>query len=186
MIAYPDTSFLCALYVPQSTSVAAIAHYQSMKEPLRVSTLPLGEFRQSVRFQIFRHSRDSTQGYARKGGLEALAKLQSNLDAGALVATPAEWADVFAIAERISSKHKMGGGQRFIDILHVATALQLAATEFLSSAANSKARWRCAVAPRSLRSIRRCSGANCAGHAHKPPSWGRITIPSTTVRRPSR
>ena len=72
MIAYPDTSFLCALYVAQSTSAAAIGHYQRMKEPLHVSALLLGEFRQSVRFQIFRHSRDATQGYARKTGLEAV------------------------------------------------------------------------------------------------------------------
>jgi predicted nucleic acid-binding protein len=138
VIAYPDTSFLCALYVPQSTSVAAIAHYQSMKEPLRVSALLLGAFRQSVRFQILRHSRDSTQGYARKVGLEALAQLRSNLDAGALIVAPAEWADVFAIAERISSKHTMGGGHRFIDILHVSTALQLGAIDFLSFDANQR------------------------------------------------
>lgn len=138
MIAYPDTSFLCALYVPQSTSNAAVGHYQSMKEPLCVSAFLLGEFRQSVRFQIFRHSRDSAQGYARKAGLEALTKLQSNLDDGALMVTPAEWADVFAIAERISSKHTMGGGHRFIDILHVATALHLGAVEFLSCDANQR------------------------------------------------
>ena len=136
MIAFPDTSFLCALYVPQSTSVTAITHYQRMKEPLCVSALLLGEFRQSVRFQIFRHSRDSTQGYARKTGLEALTKLQANIDAGALVVMPAEWADVLTIAERISSKHTMSGGHRFIDLLHVATALHLRAVEFLSCDAN--------------------------------------------------
>lgn len=138
MIAYPDTSFLCALYVPQSTSNAAVGHYQSMKEPLCVSAFLLGEFRQSVRFQIFRHSRDSAQGYARKVGLEALTKLQSNLDDGALMVTPAEWADVFAIAGRISFKHTMGGGHRFIDILHVATALHLGAIDFLSCDANQR------------------------------------------------
>jgi predicted nucleic acid-binding protein len=138
VIAFPDTSFLCALYVPQSTSVAAIAHYQRMKEPLCVSALLLGEFRQSVRFQIFRHGRDSTQGYARKTGLEALAVLQSNLDAGALVIMPAEWADVLIIAERISSKHTINGGHRFIDLLHVATALHLGAVEFLSCDANQR------------------------------------------------
>jgi predicted nucleic acid-binding protein len=136
VIAFPDTSFLCALYVPQSTSVAAIAHYQRMKEPLCISALLLGEFRQSVRFQIFRHSRDSTQGYARKTGLQALTKLQANIDAGALVVMPAEWADVLTIAERISSKHTMSGGHRFIDLLHVATALHLGAAEFLSCDAN--------------------------------------------------
>jgi len=97
VIAYPDTSFLCALYVAQSTSAAAIAFYRQMKEPLHVSALLLGEFRQSVRFQIFRHGRDSTQGYARKTGLEALAKLQSNLDAGALIVVPADWAEVINV-----------------------------------------------------------------------------------------
>ena len=138
MIAYPDTSFLCALYVAQSTSTAAIAHYQQMKEPLAVSALLLGEFRQSVRFQIFRHSRDATQGYPRKTALEALARLQSNLDAGALVVVPAEWADVIAIAERISAQHTIGGGHRFLDVLHVATALHLGAVEFLSCDANQR------------------------------------------------
>jgi len=138
VIAYPDTSFLCALYVAQSTSAAAIAHYQRMKEPLHVSALLLGEFRQSVRFQIFRHSRDATQGYARKTGVEALAMLQSNLDAGALVVVPVEWAEVIGIAERISAQHTIGEGYRFLDVLHVATALHLGAVEFLSSDARQR------------------------------------------------
>ena len=138
MIAYPDTSFLCALYVAQSTSPAAVGHYQRMKEPLHVSALLLGEFRQSVRFQIFRHSRDATQGYARKTGLEALAKLQSNLDAGALVVVPADWAEVINVAERISAQHTIGGGHRFLDVLHVATALHLGAVAFLSCDANQR------------------------------------------------
>lgn len=132
MTAYPDTSFLCALYVPQSTSAAAIAHYRKINEPLHVSALLLAEFRQSVRFQIFRHDRDATQGYPRKTGLGALAKLQANLDAGALIVMPAEWAEVINIAERISAQHTMGGGHRFVDVLHVATALHLGASEFLS------------------------------------------------------
>lgn len=138
MIAYPDTSFLCALYVAQSTSAAAIACYQRMKEPLHVSVLLLGEFRQSVRFQIFRHSKNPTQGYARKTGLEALAKLQSNIDAGALVVVPTEWTEVFNIAERISAQHTVVGGHRFLDVLHVATAIHLGAVELLSCDANQR------------------------------------------------
>ena len=138
MIGYPDTSFLCALYVAQTTSAAAIGHYQRMKEQLQVSSLLLGEFRQSVRFQIFRHSRDATQGYARETGLEVLAKLQANLDAGALVVVAAEWADVINIAERISAQRTIGGGHRFLDLLHVATALHLGAAEFLSVDANQR------------------------------------------------
>lgn len=138
MIAYPDTSFLCALYVAQSTSATAVSHYQQMKEPLHVSALLLGEFRQSVRFQIFRHSRDATQGYARKTGLEALAKLQANLDAGALVVVTADWAEVINIAERISAQHTIAGGHRFLDVLHIATARHLGAVEILSFDANQR------------------------------------------------
>lgn len=138
MIAYPDTSFLCALYVAQRTSAAGIGHYLQMKEPLHVSALLLGEFRQSVRFQIFRHGRDENQGYARKTGLEALAKLQSNLEAGALVVVAAEWADVINIAERISAKYTIAGGHRFLDILHVATAVHLGAAEFITFDANQR------------------------------------------------
>jgi predicted nucleic acid-binding protein len=109
-----------------------------MKEPLHVSALLLGEFRQSVRFQIFRHSRDASQGYSRKTGLEALAKLKSNLDAGAMVVVPADWADVINVAERISAQRTIGGGHRFIDVLHVATALHHGAVEFLSCDANQR------------------------------------------------
>lgn len=138
MIAFPDTSFLCALYVPQSTSKGAIAHYRTMTEPLHVSALLLGEFRQSVRFQIFRHSRDPSQGYPKRIGLEALEKLHANLEAGALVVAPAEWADVFAVAERLSARHTIEHGHRYLDILHVATALHLGASHFLSMDANQR------------------------------------------------
>lgn len=138
MIAFPDTSFLCALYVAQSTSAAAIAHYERMKEPLHLTAMLLGEFRQSVRFQVFRHGRDAAQGYARRTGLEALSKLQSNLDAGALVVVPTEWADVIHVAERISAQHTITGGHRYLDILHVATALHLGVAEFLSFDANQR------------------------------------------------
>ena len=51
MIAFPDTSFLCALYVRQDNSLMAAAHFQKLPEALPVSGLLLYEFRQSVRFQ---------------------------------------------------------------------------------------------------------------------------------------
>ena len=56
MIAYPDTSFLCALYREQDNSERALTYRDTMSEPLHVTRLLLWEFRQSVRFQAFRHS----------------------------------------------------------------------------------------------------------------------------------
>ena len=91
-----------------------------------------------MRFQIFRQSWDSTQGYPRKTGFAALAKLQENIDDGALVVVSADWADVIKIAERISARHTADHGHRYLDLLHVATALHLGAVDFLSFDVNQR------------------------------------------------
>ena len=136
MIAFPDTSFLCAMYVRQYNSLTAAAHFQKMPEALSVSGLLLYEFRQSVRFQVWLHGRDKTRGYPQSVAEVALAKLQSNLDTGALVVVTADWPDVHRLAETLSKRHTMTGGHRSLDALHVATALHLGAREFLTFDAN--------------------------------------------------
>ena len=138
MIALPDTSFLCAMYVRQDNSPAAAAHFKAMPEPLHVSGLLLYEFRQSVRFQVWLHSRDKTKGYPQTIADAALAKLQTNLDTGALTIVAAEWADVHSRAEDLSKRHTAAGGHRSLDVLHVATALHLKAREFLSFDTNQR------------------------------------------------
>jgi predicted nucleic acid-binding protein len=138
MIAFPDTSFLCALYVLQDNSAAAAACFQKMPEALHVSSLLLYEFRQSVRFQVWRHARDKTKGYPRRVADAALGQLQSNLEAGAILVVPADWPEVCRQAEILSKKHTAAGGHRSLDILHVATALHLGAREFLTFDANQR------------------------------------------------
>ena len=138
MIAFPDTSVLCAMYVRQDNSAAAAAHFQRMTEVLTVSGLLLYEFRQSVRFQVWLHGRDRTRGYSHIVAEGALAKLQANLDAGALLVAPVDWPDVYRLAETISKRHTGAGGHRSLDILHVATALHLGAREFLSFDTNQR------------------------------------------------
>ncbi|MGH7953568.1 MAG: type II toxin-antitoxin system VapC family toxin [Limisphaerales bacterium] len=138
MIAFPDTSFLCALYVRQNNSPAAAAHFKVMPEALHVSGLLLYEFRQSVRFQIWLHSRDKNKGYPQEIAEAALGKLQINMDAGAVVVVSADWPDVHRLAETLSKRHTSGGGHRALDVLHVATALHLGAREFLTFDANQR------------------------------------------------
>ena len=132
MIAFPDTSFLCAFYRRQDNSPAAAAYFKAMPEALHVSGLLLYEFRQSVRFQVWLHARDKSRGYPQSVAEVALAQLQSNLDTGALVVVTADWPDVHRLAETISKRHTMTGGHRSLDVLHVATALHLGAREFLT------------------------------------------------------
>lgn len=132
MIAFPDTSFLCAFYRRQDNSPAAAAHFKAMPEPLHVSGLLLYEFRQSVRFQVWLHTRDKTKGYSQAECDRALADLQTDLDTGALVIVAAEWADVHRRAEDLSKRYTAASGHRSFDVLHVATALHLKAREFLT------------------------------------------------------
>jgi predicted nucleic acid-binding protein len=138
MIAFPDTSFLCAMYVRQDNSPPAAAHFKSMPEALPVSGLLLYEFRQSVRFQVWLYARDKTRGYPLNVAEVALAKLQSNLDTGALVVVTADWPDVHRLAETISKRHTIAGGHRSLDVLHMATALHLGAREFLTFDTNQR------------------------------------------------
>ncbi len=138
MIAYPDTSFLCGLYIQQSSSEKAIAFYEQLNEPLHVAGLVLFEFRQSVRFQAFQFSKDRTKGFPKQDAERGLAKLEKNIRDGAVVIVSADWADVHSIAERLSTQHTATGGHRALDILHVATALHLKARQFLTFDSNQR------------------------------------------------
>jgi len=135
---FPDTSFLCALYRPQVNSPKADAFMAGLVGPLRISSLLLLEFCQSVRLQIRLHGNDRTKGFPQYEGLQMLRDIQVDRNAGILSTLPVDWADVHHRAESLSSTHTMAGGHRLADILHVATALHLGAGEFLTFDGNQK------------------------------------------------
>lgn len=139
MIAFPDASFLCAMYVPQSHSPEAARYFAAMPEALHVASPLLYEFRQSVRFQAFLHSKDRTKGYDRATADTALLKLKQMIHNRSVVVVPVDWADVVTLAEQISAKHTWTLGYRGFDIIHVATALHLGVREFLTFDARQKA-----------------------------------------------
>ena len=132
MIAYPDTSFLWAFYRKQANSPQAAAHFAKMPEALHVASPLLFEFRKSVRWQTFLHLQDPSEGYDKPTALAALSKLHVEIASGAVVVVPVEWADVASIAERLSAQYTWTEGYRGFDLLHVATALHLGASEFLT------------------------------------------------------
>jgi predicted nucleic acid-binding protein len=132
MTVYPDTSFLCALYRQQDNSKQADALFNSLTSPLTVAALVIFEFRQSVRFQTFLHHKDGRKGYSQRQGSRMLADLRADLSAGRLQIAAIDWAKVISAAEQLSAQFTSKGGYRGFDILHVATALELEAGEFLS------------------------------------------------------
>jgi len=138
MSAYPDTSFLYAIYRKQVNSPRAAAFFRKMPEPLTASSLLLYEFRQSVRFQGCLFAQDNRKGFSWALGATLLKTLQADLAAGVLVVATVDWSDVQNIAERLSSQYTLAGGHRALDILHVATALHLGADDFLTFDQNQR------------------------------------------------
>lgn len=136
MNAYPDTSFLCALYRTQDNSDRALAYRESMTEPLHVTRLLLWEFRQSVRFQAFRHRKDPSTGYPIEVAERMIEKNSDHMKQGQVQLLDCDIPGVLVTGERISKLRTVGGGHRSFDILHIATALVLDAKEFLSFDAN--------------------------------------------------
>jgi predicted nucleic acid-binding protein len=136
--AYPDTSFLCAFFLKQSNSPAAAAHSATMKEPLHVTALLAYEFRQSLRFQVWRHSANPREGVALPDAQAALNQFEADLANGIAALVPCNFRDVFRRADELSTRHTVPGGHRAFDVLHVATALHLEAPEFLTFDANQR------------------------------------------------
>lgn len=136
MIAYPDTSFLCALYRTQDNSRQALAYRARLNEPLHVTRLLLWEFRQSVRFQAYRHSHNRQVGYPLHEAEKMISDLNEDLQNGLVISVEVDFIDILVTGERISKSRTFAGGHRSFDILHVATALELGAKEFLTFDAN--------------------------------------------------
>jgi len=67
-----------------------------------------------------------------------LADLKADLVSGAVVIVPGPWAQVHSAAERLSELYTDAHGHRSMEILHVATALELGSGEFLTFDANQK------------------------------------------------
>ncbi len=138
MRAYPDTSFLYAFYVKQSNSPAATAYASAMKEPLRVTEPLKYEFRQSLRFQVWRHTANSREGIALADARAAINQLEADLAGGVAVLVPCPLPEVFRRAEDVSNRRTIAGGHRSFDVLHVATALVLNSKEFLTFDINQR------------------------------------------------
>jgi predicted nucleic acid-binding protein len=132
MTAYPDTSFLCSLYRKQEHTPAAIAWRSDNPTPLLVTQLLQFEFLQSIRLQVWLHAQDKRKGYAQAEADQMLNDWMADIAAGVVEIIACDTELVLTMAERLSSQHTAKTGNRTLDILHVATAVHLRATDFLT------------------------------------------------------
>lgn len=123
---YADTSFLAAIYSPETGSVQALGLMQRLREPLPFTPFHRHELRNGIRLRVFRKDITAAQRQA------AFAEIESDLKDGILVHTPIPWTETFRRTEDLAAAHTEILGVRSFDLIHVGLALALGATEFLT------------------------------------------------------
>ena len=126
MNAYADTGLICSLYAPDAHTALAAARMQQQELPISFIWLHQLEFRNAMRLRVFRKEITPAQ---RDASINAwLADIMNGVFRHRDVPQP----DLLIEAERLSAGHTDVLGARSLDILHVAAALVLGTSEFLS------------------------------------------------------
>lgn len=121
-----DTSFLLSLLGTDTNTVAAMRIVRSLSRPLTLSSLNELELLNASLMAEF-------QGF-KEGGSAAVIEesMKTERDAGRLVYPPFNPAKAVARATELSRKHTLTDGHRTYDVLLVAAALEMKATDFLT------------------------------------------------------
>ena len=124
--AYADSSFLVSLHRADTNHAAANAFLAKAALTLAFTPLHRIEVRNALRNAVA--NGEMTAADCRI----AFRQIEEDLRDGLLLHTPIAWTDVFRRADELSERHAAKEGQRTIDLLHVALALECGAKIFLS------------------------------------------------------
>ena len=123
---YVDTGFLCSLYAPDAHTRRAVTYMRRQTLALPFTWLHQLELRNALRLRVFRREITVVQREA------SLNMVLADLAAGVLAAVAPALTDIAAEAERLSALYSAKLGTRSLDILHVASALVLGSTSFVT------------------------------------------------------
>ena len=124
--AYADTSLLVSLYLADANTPAALAAVSALARPLILTTWQQFEMENALQLRLFR--RESSPADL----ASAAESLRADLAAGAVVSAPLPFPAVLARARQLTAAHTALLGTRAFDVFHVAAALHLQASAFLS------------------------------------------------------
>ena len=123
---YPDSSFLFSLVAQDSSSDEASAYMARTAAPLVFTPLHRIEVRNALRNAAARREISAQERRS------AFRLIEEDLDEGLFVHLLVHWTEVFRRADELSERHSIGAGQRTLDLLHVAIAIESGAKTFLS------------------------------------------------------
>lgn len=121
---YADTSVLFSLYVTDANSPKADVWRQANPVPLDFTGLHRVELRNALGLAVFQQRLTLAESRA------AWLEIERDLASGLLMATQDLWERIFREAESLVEIHTPTTGSRSLDILHVAAAMRLGATDF--------------------------------------------------------
>jgi predicted nucleic acid-binding protein len=125
MAVYADTSFLASLYFPDIHSERAAQAAREAELPFLLTSLGELELKNALHLRVFRKEASRSELRA------ALADFQKDVSDGVYFVKSLP-STVFDRANQISRKRTMRLGNRTLDILHVASALELRVRTFYS------------------------------------------------------
>lgn len=125
MTPYADTALLCSLYAPDANTPRAVARVRRLTAPLPFHWLHQVELRNAFRLRVFRKEIDVS---AQDASLRAVL---ADLSAGVLAPVDPAVHELLLETERLSAQHTGRLGTRSLDVMHVACALLVGATDFL-------------------------------------------------------
>jgi predicted nucleic acid-binding protein len=126
MSVYADTSLLISYYINDSNSVGAQALIHATSDPLLFTGLHRLEMRNALALGVFRRIVTAAEVGV------AWSDVMRDLRSGRLIPHPVNWSPVYRAAAQWAADHCPTIGCRSLDVLHVALAKKLNATEFLS------------------------------------------------------
>jgi predicted nucleic acid-binding protein len=124
--AYADSSFLVSLHRADAFHDAASTFIARTGLTLAFTPLHRIEVRNALRNAVAGGTMNRVERNI------AFRQIEEDLRDGLMVHTSVNWTDVFRRADELSEAHSAAHGQRTLDLLHVATALDCGATTFLT------------------------------------------------------
>jgi predicted nucleic acid-binding protein len=124
--AYFDTGVLLKNYSHEINSLEAIELIQSETAPLPLTQLQEMEMRNGFRLNVFR--KETTPAML----LISLSLLDDDIREGRLERVALDANAFYRTAESLSRLHAASTGARSLDILHIAAALELGSTRFVT------------------------------------------------------
>lgn len=124
--AYADTSLLVSLYLADANTPQALVAVAAVARPLMLTAWQEFELENAFQLRLFRQ--EST-----RADLDAAtANLTEDLAAGVVVPVVFPFPSVLPIARQLTARHTAACGCRAFDVFHVAAAVHLEASRFLS------------------------------------------------------